>query len=71
MVKYEEVDGGRSSAIGKLVKKLSKSQRIFKNSKKSQKSEKFAKALGSEECLPKHRSSVNWKQKTQASVTAF
>ena len=59
MVKYEEVDGGRSGAVGKLVKKSSKSQRIVKKSKRPQRSEKFAKAIGSEERLPKHRSSVN------------
>ena len=53
-VKYDEVDGG-----GKSVKKSSKSRRIVKKSKKPQRSEKFAKAIGSEERLPKHRSSVN------------
>ena len=58
MVKYEEVDRGRSGAVGKLVKKLSKSRRIVKKSKRPQRSEKFAKAIGSEERLPKHRSSV-------------
>ena len=63
MVKYEEVDGGRSGAVGKSVKKSSKSRqksrRIVKEPKKLQRSEKFAKAIGSEERLPKHRSSVN------------
>ena len=34
MVKYEEVDGGRSGAVGKLVKKSSKSRRIVKKSKR-------------------------------------
>ena len=53
-VKYDEVDGS-----GKLVKKLSESRKIVKKSKKPQRSEKFAKAIGSEERLPKHRSSVN------------
>ena len=43
-VKYDEVDGG-----GKSVKK----------SKKPQSSEKFAKAIGSEERLLKHQSFVN------------
>ena len=52
-VKYDEVDGS-----GKSVKKSSKSRRIVKKSKKPQSSEKFAKAIGSEERLPKHRSSV-------------
>ena len=42
-----------------------------KKSKRPQKSKRFAKAIGSEECLPKHQSSVNWKQRTRASVTAF
>ena len=40
MVKYEEVDGGRSGAVGKSVKKLSKSrqksQKIVKEPKKLQ-----------------------------------
>ena len=58
MVKYEEVDGGRSGAVGKSVKKSSKSRKIVKKSKKPQRSEKFAKAISSEERLPKHRSSV-------------
>ena len=49
-VEYDEVDSG----IGNSVKKLSKSRKIVKKSKKSQRSEKFAKAIGSEECLPKH-----------------
>ena len=49
MVKYDELDGGRSGASGKLVKKLSKSQRIVKKSKKPQKLEKFKKASGLEE----------------------
>ena len=34
MVKYEEVDGGRSGAGGKSVKKSSKNRRIVKKSKK-------------------------------------
>ena len=53
MVKYDEVDGG-----GKLIEKLSKNQKIVKKLKKPQRSEKFAKVIGSEERLPKHRSSV-------------
>ena len=53
-VAYDEVDGGGR----KLVEKLSKSQKIVKKPKKPQRSEKFAKANGSEERLPKHRSSV-------------
>ena len=41
MVKYNEVDGGKSGAGGKSVKKLSK------KSKKPQKPEKSAKSIGS------------------------
>ena len=52
-VKYDEVDGG-----GKLVEKSSESRKIVKKSKKPQRSEKFAKAIGSEERLPRHQSSV-------------
>ena len=59
MVKYEEVDGGRSGAVGKLVKKSSKSRKIVKRFKKPQRSEKFAKTIGSEERLPKHQPSVS------------
>ena len=63
MVKYDEVDGGRSGAIGKSVKKLSKScQKKSENRQRAQKalrSEKFAKNNGSEERLPKYQSSVN------------
>ena len=33
MIKYDEVDRGKSGAIGKLVKKSSKSRRIVKESK--------------------------------------
>ena len=43
----------------KVVKKSSKSWRIIKEPKKLQRSEKFAKDIGSEESLPKHRFSVN------------
>ena len=38
MVKYEEVDGGRSGAVGKSVKKLSKSRQKSRESSKSSKS---------------------------------
>ena len=41
MVKYEEVDGGRSGAVGKSVKKSSKSRRIIKKSEKPQRPEKL------------------------------
>ena len=54
MVKYKEVDGGRSGAVGKSVKKLSKSRRIVKKSRKPQRSKKFVKVIGSEERLSKH-----------------
>ena len=70
LVKYEEVDGGRSDVVGKLVKKLSKSRKIVKNSKKPQRSEKFVKAIGLEECLLKHQSSVNWIWRTRAFIRA-
>ena len=50
-----------SDAVGKSVKKLSKSQRIVKKFKKPQRSEKFAKAIGLEEPLPKHRLFINKK----------
>ena len=53
MVKYDEVDGS-----GKLVEKLSESRKIVKKSKKPQRSEKFAKTIGLEERLPKHRFSI-------------
>ena len=53
-VKYDEVGG----TVGKSVKKLSRSQRIVKKPEKPQRSEKFIKAIGSEECLPMHQSSV-------------
>ena len=33
MIKYDEVDGGRSGAVGKSVQKSSKSRRIVKESK--------------------------------------
>ena len=60
-----------SDAVGKSIKKLSKSRRIVKKSKKPQRSEKFAKTIGSKERLLKHQSSVNWKQRTRTSVTAL
>ena len=60
-----------SDTVGKSIKKLSKCRRSVKQSKKSQRSEKFAKAIGLEERLLKHRSSVNWKQRTRASVKAL
>ena len=69
MIKYDEVDGGRSGVVGKSVKKLSKSQKIVKKSKMPQKSGKFAKAIGSEEGLPKHRSSI--KKKLGLSLKLF
>ena len=58
VVEYDGVDGGGGGG-GKSVEKSSKSRRIVKKSKKRQSSEKFAKAIGSEERLLKHRSSVN------------
>ena len=53
VVEFDGVDAG-GGAVGKSVKKSSKSRRIVKKSKKPQRSEKFAKAIGSEERLPKH-----------------
>ena len=53
-VKYDEVDGG-----GKSVKKSSKSRQKLSKSPKNLKGLKVVKAIGSEERLPKHRSSVN------------
>ena len=47
-VQYNEV-GGDGSASSKLVKKLSKSQRIVRKSKEPQKLEKSAKSIGLEE----------------------
>ena len=58
MVEFDGVDIG-DDAVGKLVKKSSKSWRIVKKSKKPQKSKKFAKVIGLEERLPKHRSFVS------------
>ena len=49
-VEYDEVDGG----VGKSTEKSSKSRRIVKKLEKPQRSKKFAKAIGSEERLPKH-----------------
>ena len=54
-VDYDEVDDGGS----KSVEKSSISPRIVKKPKKLQRPEKIAKAIGSEEPLPKHQSSVN------------
>ena len=65
-VEHDEVDAG-----GKSVKKLSKSRRIVKKSKKPQRSEKFAKAIGSEEHLPKHWSSINEELELQLKLWEF
>ena len=46
VVEFEEVDAN-SDASSKSVKKLIISRRIFKKSKKPQRSEKFAKTFGS------------------------
>ena len=51
-----------------LMASRSKNRRIVKKSKKPQRSEKFTKVIDSKECLPKHRSFVNWIRKTQASI---
>ena len=47
-----------NDAVGKSVKKSSKSRRIIKKVQKLQRSKKFAKAIDSEKQLPKHRSSI-------------
>ena len=60
MVNYDEVDGVRKS-VRKSSKSRQKSRRIVKEPKRLQRSEKFAKNIGSEERLPKDRSSVNKK----------
>lgn len=54
-VKYDEIDGGD----GKLIKKLPKSRKIIKKSKKPQSPKKFAKTIGLEERLLKHQSSIS------------
>ena len=58
MVEFDGVDAGGGDVGGKSVKKSSKSRRIVKEPKKFQRSEKFAKDIGSKEHLPKHWSSV-------------
>ena len=58
VVEFDGVDAG-GGAVGKSVKKSSKSRKIVKKSKKPQRSEKFAKVIGLEERLPKYQSSVN------------
>ena len=70
-VEYDEVDGGRSGAGDKSVEKLSKVEELSKSSKNLKGLKKFAKAIGLEERLPRHRSSVNWIRRTRASVTAL
>ena len=59
MVKYDDINRSKSNAGGKLVKKLSKGQKVVKISKIPQRSEKFAKAINLEKYLPKYQSSVN------------
>ena len=54
-VEYDGVDGN----IGKSTEKLSESRKIVKKPEKPQRSEKLAKAIGSEERLPKHQSSIS------------
>ena len=56
---YDEFDRGRSGASGKLVAKLSKSQKIVKKFKEPQKSKKFTKIISLEEHLPKRQASVD------------
>ena len=65
-IKYDEVDGS-----GKLVEKSSESRKIVKKSKKPQRSEKFAKAIGLRDLLPKHRSSVKELELLFRTLTVF
>ena len=60
VVELDGIDAG-GGAIGKLVKKLSKSRRIVRKPKKPQRSKKIVKVTGSEKRLPKYLSSVNKK----------
>ena len=69
VVKYDEVDAG-----GKSVKKSSKSrQKVGESSKspKNLKGLKVAKVIGSEELLPKHRSSVKELELPFRALTVF
>ena len=52
-------DGGKVDKMVVDSSKSSKSRKIVKKPKKPQRSEKIAKAISSEKCLPKHRSSIN------------
>ena len=54
MVEFDGVDASGGGVGGKSIKNSSKSRRIVKKPKKLQRSEKIAKAIGSEERLPKH-----------------
>ena len=58
VVEFDRVDAGGGSG-DTLVKKSSKSGKIVKKVQKLQRSEKFAKAIGLEERLPKYQSPVN------------
>ena len=53
------------------LKSRQKVEESSKSPKSLQRSENFAKAIGLEERLPKHRSSVNWIQRTRASIRAL
>ena len=58
MVEFDGVDtagGGGGKLVKKVIKKLKNCQRV----QKLQRFEKFPKAIGSEERLLKHQSSVN------------
>ena len=57
VVEFDGVDAGGGGG-GKSVKNLSKSWRIVKKPRKPQRSEKFAKTIGSEERLPRHQFTV-------------
>ena len=49
----------RLMAVASWLKSRQKVKELSKSPKKPQRSEKFAKVIGLEERLPKHRSSVN------------
>ena len=58
----------RSKSRQKVVKKSSKKSENRQRAQKASRSKKFAKDIGSEECLPKHRSC---QRRTRASVKAL
>ena len=59
MVKYDEIDRGKSGAIDKSVKKFSKMSRNYQKVRKTWKGWKVTKVISSEERLLKHWSFIN------------